>query len=288
VRKKNTLLLLFKSESSMNTTLGNSEAVAAAAAAAETASEAETPRYIEVDGPIDPESSLITYDVPYAPEDPKKTMKYRQKLGLEPEAREADPNATAVIDNFIVPRQWVDANGVMWLQAASPHPASRIDVVRCREKLRSLIAAQGGRSTGVCPVRTYLYSECFVEMIRQTVAESWERGLLLLKVHAERVMAQKAHRELFETRTGYAFRLALKGEKDTAAMVNRITFLEKRKVDLAQQEEFFKQKCDDFALQSEEAMRLDEKRYTDELNALKKEAYQKKTMLESLTAPQKK
>merc|ERR1711991_1082544 len=124
--------------------------------------------------------------------------------------------------------------------------------------------------------------------IRQTVCESWERGLLLLKVHAERVLAQKAHRELFESRTGYAFRLALKGEKDTQAMVDRMAELTRRKKELAEKEAEYHKLCDEFGAASEQTLQIDQKKYDQELASLRKEAAQKKAQLEALTAPVKK
>ena len=145
-----------------------------------------------------------------------------------------------------------------------------------------------GKSTGICPVRSMLYGECFLEVIRQVTAECWERGLLLLKVHAERVESQRAHRELFESRTGYAFRLALKGEKDTGAMVSEIAALKARAAKLIKEEEDLRLKCDEHAKYSEEQILIDEKKFNDEINALKKEATQKKNQLDSLTAPIKK
>jgi dynein light intermediate chain len=244
--------------------------------------------YLEADGPIDEDQTLIRYAVPFAPLDEKKTAKFRKKLGLSPDVPMEDPNVRAVLDSFIQPRAWIDQAGTRWEQHASSDASARIDVVRTREKLRQLCAQQSARPTGVCPVRTYLYAECFIELIRQTVCESWERGLLLLKVHAERVLAQKAHRELFESRTGYAFRLALKGEKDTAAMVDRIAYLNQRKKELAEQEAHYHKLCDEFGASSEETLKIDEKKYNDELNLLKKEAAQKKALLESLIAPVKK
>ena len=239
---------------------------------------------IEVDGPVDDDKTLIAFDVPFAPEDPKKTLKLRQRLGLGPEERHADPNAVAVIDSFIRPRTWTEG-GVRWVQKASPYPAPRIDAVRTKQRLAALVKEMGGRDTGVCPVRTYLHGECFIEVIRQVVAECWERGLLLLKVHAERVESQRAHRELFESRTGYAFRLALKGEKDTTAMVNRIERLKQMKIDLAKEELDLRDECKQLEVTYAEQLLIDEKRYNDELTALKKEANHKKNQLESLTAP---
>jgi uncharacterized membrane protein len=111
---------------------------------------------------------------------------------------------------------------------------------------------------------------------------------LLLKVHAERVLAQKAHRELFESRTGYAFRLALKGEKDTQAMVDRIAELTKRKAELLEQEAEYHKKCAEFENVCSEQLKDDERTCQVELNHLKKEALTKKNQLEALIAPVKK
>ena len=85
-------------------------------------------KYLPVDGPVDPETTLIRYDVPYAPEDPKKTAKYRIKHGLPEETRSVDANVRGVIDSFIQPRMWTEG-GVRWVQHASPYPVARIDVV---------------------------------------------------------------------------------------------------------------------------------------------------------------
>lgn len=243
--------------------------------------------YLKVDGPVDPDRTLIRYDVPFAPEDPRRSLKLRQRLGLPPETRDVDQNVRVVIDSFLVPRTW-EEGGVTWVQHASPYPATRIETVQTQEKLHKLMKEMGGRTTGVCPVRSLLYSECFLEVIREVAAECWERGLLLLKIHAERVESQKAHRELFESRTGYAFRLALKGEKDTGAMVSRIEEMKTRVKQLAVEEEELKLKCDSHAKYAEEQILIDEKKFNDEINALKKEGTVKKNQLDALTASTKK
>jgi len=245
-------------------------------------------RYIIVDGPVDDARSLITYDVPIAPDDPKKSLRLRQKLGFSgPDTRDVDPNVRVVIDSFIKPRTWVDGN-VQWVQHASPFPAARIDCSNTRSKLHRLSKELGARPTGICPVRSRLHSECFLEVIRQVTAECWERGLLLLRQFRERVEMQKSHRELFESRVGYAFRLALKGEKDTAAMVTQIESHKKRIVELQHEEETLKQNCEQLSKSAEEQLLVDEKRFNDEINALKKEATHKKNQLEALTQPVRK
>ncbi|CUI14871.1 dynein light arm chain, putative [Bodo saltans] len=240
--------------------------------------------YIAVDGPVDADRTLIRYDVPFAPEDPKRSLKLRQRLGLAAETRDVDANVRVVIDSFLVPRTW-EENGVRWVQHASPYPTSRIETVQTKEKLKKLMKEMGGKSTGICPIRSMLYGECFLEVIRQVAAECWERGLLLLKVHAERVESQTAHRDLFESRTGYAFRLALKGEKDTGAMIRQIEDFKRRSVELSKEEEVLSLKCEEHKKYAEEQILIDEKKFNDEINVLKKEGTQKKNQLDSLTAP---
>lgn len=244
-----------------------------------------TLQYIEVEGPVDPLLSAVEYDCPFAPEDPKKSLKLRQKLGLGPETRTVDPNVRVVIDSFITPRRWVEG-GTVWVQHASPFPAARINAVRTQQRLvQRLKEQQNIRDVGICSARSDIYAECFFEVIRQVTAECWERGLLLLKVYSECIEAQKAHRELFESRTGYALRLALKGDKDTEALKERVVVLKKRAAELAEQEAYYKEKNESFAQESIDQEHIDKKKWGEEINALKKESNAKRNLLEALTAP---
>ncbi|KEG15527.1 dynein arm light chain [Trypanosoma grayi] len=241
-------------------------------------------KYIFVDGPVDPNVTLIRYDVPFAPSDAKRSCRLRQRLGLQNEARTVDPNVRVVIDTFITPRAWRDEAGVLWVQHGSPYPASRTDTVETHEKLRRRLEETGAKRTGVCPIRSLLLAECFLEVIRQVTAECWERGLLLLSIHSERTAAQTAHRELFESRVGHAFRLALKGEKDTSRVLQDIEKLRQRVEELAEEEKMLRQKCDELSAKGEEQMLILEKQHGDEIAAIKKEGQQKRNQLESMIA----
>ncbi|ESS63204.1 dynein arm light chain [Trypanosoma cruzi Dm28c] len=139
-------------------------------------------KYIFVDGPVDPEVSLIRYDLPFAPSDPKRSLKLRRRLGLPLDERAVDPNVRIVIDSFITPRAWHDEAGVLWLQHGSPHPVSRTETVETHDKLRRRMQELGVQRTGICPLRSLLLAECFLEVIRQVTAECWERGLLCLRL----------------------------------------------------------------------------------------------------------
>nr|CCC93334.1 unnamed protein product [Trypanosoma congolense IL3000] len=240
--------------------------------------------YLMVTGPADPNTTLIRYEFPFCPADPKRSVTLRSGFENIVESGTVDPNVRVVLDSFIPPRAWYDDNGVLWVQHASPKPASRTDTVETHEKLKRRLRETGARRTGICPIRSLLLAECFLEVIRQVTVECWERGLVLLKIHAERVAAQTAHRELFESRVGYAFRLALKGEKDTSRVQQDLEKLRKRLEELAEEEKTLRQQCDEVSAQGEEQMLIVGKQHSDEVAAVKKEGIIKRNQLEHMIA----
>ncbi|KAG5479440.1 hypothetical protein LSCM1_04703 [Leishmania martiniquensis] len=236
---------------------------------------------IDVDGPADPNATLIRYDIPYAPGDPRRSLRLRKSLGRGAEERVVDPNVRVVIDSFITPRRWVDAaTGVVWVQHASPFPSSRIEAAETQKRLHAQLEAHQARRTGTSPIRSLLVAECMLEVLRQVTAECWERGLLLLHVHSERVAAQAAHRRLFESRVGHAFRLALKGEKDVAKVEEDMAALKQRIELLGEEEEDLRRKCSEFEQHAEEQVLIASKKHTDALTKLKREGVQKRAQLE--------
>lgn len=245
------------------------------------------PTFIDVDGPVDPETTLISYDVPYAESDPKKSLKLRSSLGLLPfEDRQVpvDPNVRVLLDRFILPRRWKDAHGTVWVQHASPYVTSRTETLRTHEKLRKRLKQYHVKETGTCSIRTLLIAECYMEVIRQVTAECWERGLLLLSVHAERVAAQAAHREIFESRVGHAFRLALKGERDMTTVEKEMDALQKKVEALSQEETNYRTLCEKFSAYAEEQMLIENKQHNDAVAALRKEGLLKRNQLEKMAA----
>ncbi|CCW70321.1 unnamed protein product [Phytomonas sp. Hart1] len=244
------------------------------------------PLFIDVDGPVNPEESLIVFDTPYAPEDPSKSLKLRQKLGLlQGEDHPVDPNVRIILDSFITPRRWRDpVTGTLWVQHASPHPRNRIETRTLHAAFHQRLRALHVRRTGTSPARTALTAECFLEVIRQVVTECWERGLLLLHVYAERVASQAAHREMFESRVGHAFRLALRGEKGASIAQHDKTRLQNRIHELERREQELKEGCETFAKSAEDELLIMEKKHNDAMVALKREYVRKKNQLERMLA----
>ena len=243
------------------------------------------PGFVPVRGPVDPRDTLIVFDIPVAPLDPKKSVRLRQRLSLAPEPEPIEARVASLLDKLIAPREWVDENGTRWEQHASPYPSPRADVVRTQAKLQNMMRQQGGRDTGICPVRSALHAECFLEVLRQTVAENWERGLLLLSLQSHLSERQTAHRELFESRIGFSFRLALCSDRDVGSMRKEIALLETKRAELVREEEKLRKACEDTVAECDQQVLVDEKLRGDELQQLKKESNQKRAVLEVMTAP---
>lgn len=263
-------------------------------------------QYIDVDGPIDPEETLIRYDIPFAPKDPHRSLRLRKRVALSaggtyskastsssgnssrndgflPGLEEVDPNVRVVLNSFILPRRWVDTEtGVEWVQHAWPFPSSRTETMETQKRLKAKMTQLGAKRTGTCPIRTVLVAECFLEVMRQVVTECWERGLLMLHIHAERVASQAAHRELFESRVGHAMRLALKGEKDAMHAEEAIAELQAKVLALEQEEQQLKTLCGEFASFAEEQALIEEKQHNEALSALRKEGLIKRNQLEQM------
>jgi len=255
-------------------------------------SKTKEPPPLEVPGPTMTleqaiaDDSFVRWDCPFAPQDQRKTRKLRQRLGHPPQ--EVQPPSQQVLDvvqRFIPSREWTEpSDGTLWRQNASTESASRLDSVMLQEMLDRKLFDERARATGVCPIRQRLYRECFDELLRQVAAESPERGILLLKVRHERECTISAYREILESRSGYAFRTALKGDKDTYIMQTRIAELKRRKQQLIEEEERLKDEEKQVRAEGEEQNRDDEKRRKDELGQLLKEAQLKKAQLEAITA----
>ena len=48
----------------------------------------------------------------------------------------------------------------MWFQNVSKKPATRLDVINMHEQLNIKLEQREARSTGICPIRRELYSQC--------------------------------------------------------------------------------------------------------------------------------
>ncbi|KAM9352780.1 axonemal dynein light intermediate polypeptide 1 [Symphorus nematophorus] len=191
-----------------------------------------------------------------------------------------------ILNAILPPREWTEGNQ-LWVQQVSSAPCTRTDVIRLEELLDTKIQQRQAREIGICPVRRELYSQCFDELIRQVTINCAERGLLLLRVRDEIQMTIAAYQTLYESSVAFGMRKALQAEQGKVDMEKRIFDQENEVQDLKKQLNEQKAKCDAIEKRENEKRQVEEKKYSNEIQNLKRTNQQLKTQLEGIIAPKK-
>ncbi|KAK8885683.1 28 kDa inner dynein arm light chain, axonemal [Tritrichomonas musculus] len=166
---------------------------------------------------IDNKKSLIQYDLPIqAP----KIDYVRKEISVE-DAYNGAPLRDIL--NSIFPPCLFQKDGQDLVQYVSALPAIRTDVVKIQTQLEQELQQQGALETGVCPIRSRLYSQCFDEVIRQVTIENSPRGLLLVQLRDEMQRMIEEYKILIESTLAYGTR---KIEKETG---NKTKMMEENK-----------------------------------------------------------
>ncbi|XP_070691227.1 axonemal dynein light intermediate polypeptide 1 [Pempheris klunzingeri] len=254
---------------------------------------------------IPPAESLLKYNTPFlvskstdrkspkgrplrvSPQQPVNTAPVPPPPKPKPTSTEAARQENQEILNAILPpREWMEGNQ-LWVQQVSSAPCTRADVIHLEELLDTKLQQRQARETGICPVRRELYSQCFDELIRQVTINCAERGLLLLRVRDEIQMTIAAYQTLYESSMAFGMRKALQAEQDKADTEKRILDLEDEQHDLKRQLNEHKAKCDVIEKRENERRQVEEKKYNEEIQFLKRTNQQLKTQLEGIITPQK-
>ncbi|XP_010128083.1 PREDICTED: axonemal dynein light intermediate polypeptide 1, partial [Chlamydotis macqueenii] len=125
------------------------------------------------------------------------------------------------------------------------------------------------------------------ELIRETIINCAERGLLLLRVRDEIQMTLAAYQILHESSVSFGMRKALQAEQGKSDMEKRIAELEEEKRELERRLSEEKAKCEAIEKQGNERLQREEKKHTEEIQFLKQANQQLKGQLESIIAPNK-
>ncbi|XP_062255457.1 axonemal dynein light intermediate polypeptide 1-like [Platichthys flesus] len=188
----------------------------------------------------------------------------------------------ATLDTIFPPREWM-VGKQQWLQQVSSIPCTRTDVVRLEELLDTNLQRRQARDTGICPVRRELYTQCFDELIRQVTINCAERGLLLLRIRDEINMSFAVHETLYESSIGFGMRKALQAEQGKADTEKCTADLKNEIQDLNRELNEEKTKCDVIEQREAEKRQVEEKKFTEEIQFLKRTNQQLKNQLEGIT-----
>ena len=119
-----------------------------------------------------------------------------------------------VLNSVIPPREWREGEK-LWVQYASPSPATNTEVVALEQQLNSALSQRQARETGICPIREELFDQAMLEIIRQVTVGCAERGLLLLRARDEKLATVRAYQQLYESSVAFGMRKALLQERAT-------------------------------------------------------------------------
>ncbi|XP_046825393.1 33 kDa inner dynein arm light chain, axonemal isoform X3 [Vespa crabro] len=228
------------------------------------------------------------------------------KVQTTPPTADVRLETVEILNGILPPKEW-EENGQIWTQQVSSTPATRLDVINLQEQLDMKLQQRQARETGICPVRRELYTQCFGmfllfqleknnkvvkqnisdELIRQVTINCAERGLLLLRVRDEIKMTLAAYQTLYQSSIAFGMRKALQAEQGKEDLIAIADELRQQKTELENALTELRHKFDLAEKRSAELKEAEEKKYTEEIQFLKKTNLQLKTQLEGIIAPKK-
>ncbi|KAH0788909.1 33 kDa inner dynein arm light chain, axonemal [Histomonas meleagridis] len=219
--------------------------------------------------------TLLKYDVPVlAASAMKKTKKTEQT---------SDSLTRDVLNSILPPREFTE-NGQDYIQYVSSTPASRTDVIHLQQELEKMISQRKARESGICPVRSQIYGQCFDEIIRQVTIDCSARGLLLVRVRDELRITIAAYQALYESAITWGMKKATQVEqgKDEVEAENIKLKEEKSQLELKAAE--LQAKIESIEKREEDYRIQKEKEHADEVSFLKRQTAQLKAQLEQMLA----
>lgn len=223
---------------------------------------------------------LLKYDVPVLAGNTDTRKKVKAPNAGEPTS---DLITRDVLNSILPPRIFTDKNtNDELIQYVSTTPATRSDVVKLQQLLDSNLQQRKARETGICPVRSELYGQCFDEIIRQVTIDCSARGLLLVKVRDEMKTTISAYQSLYESAITWGMRKAMtveQGKDDTlaenASLKEQVATLEMKNAELEAKIADIEKREHDYRIQKE-------KEHADETAFLKRQTAQLKAQLEQM------
>ena len=223
-----------------------------------------------------PKPTLLKFDVPVL----AGNNEIKKPTNIQ---KQTDPNSEGltrdILNSILPPRRFHDA-GQDLIQYVSTTPATRSDVLKLQQQLDNTLHLKKARETGICPIRSEIYSQCFNEIIRQVTIDCSTRGLLLVKVRDEMNTTISAYQSLYESALTWGMRKAMQIEKTKDDMINENTRLKEEKKTLESKIIELQSKIEAIVKREEDYRIQKEKEHADETAYLKRQAAQLKAQLE--------
>lgn len=180
--------------------------------------------------------------------------------------------------NSIFPPILFQKDGQDLVQYVSVLPTILTDVVKVQTQLDQELKQQGALETGVCPIRSRLYAQCFDELIRQVTIENSPRGLLLVQLRDEMQRMIEEYKILIESTLTYGTRKSDKEVKNKAKMVEEneklkkeISQIRQSNMDLEKEIENKKEKFEKEIEYLQQSWKADIEKMKEEINNLRQQ-----------------
>ena len=229
-----------------------------------------------------PKQTLLKYDVPVHV---GAGIEYKKKplSAITQSKKDGSPELlTRDILNIILPPREFKSNGQDLIQFVSTTPSTRSDVVKLQQQLDNELQKRKARETGICPIRSDLYAQCFDEIIRQVTIDCSARGLLLVRVRDEMRTTIRAYQSLYESAITWGMRKSMEVEQNKDEVLAENQRLKDEIEALQHKNEELEQKIENIQKQDAEYRKEKEKAHADETAFLKRQTTQLKTQLEQM------
>lgn len=144
--------------------------------------------------------------------------------------------------------------------------ATRLDLVHLQEEMDRQLLLRQARETGVCAVRSEIYSQAFDELIRQVTLECPERGLLLIRIRDDIRATIAAHRLLYQSSIAFGSRKALTATRGIPELKRTVEKLEAERLALEVKVLELQARCEQIEVDAQAHRAAEEKRHAEEVN----------------------
>ncbi|OHS95115.1 Inner dynein arm light chain, axonemal-related protein [Tritrichomonas foetus] len=225
--------------------------------------------------------TLLKWDAPVPVDDPDQAHKMRKAVATA--GAGVDSMNREVINSIFPPVEFTE-DGVKYTQSVSINAVTKTDVKKLKLQLDNMLLNRKARNTGVCLIRSDLYSQCFDEIVRQVTVDCNPRGRLLLRVREHYRMMLNSYKELYELSLDWGKRKELQIGQGVPDLKTYHDELVSRKRTLELQANELQIKLDALEKRLAESKQLREKDHADEIAFLKRQGQMCKAQIDMLNS----
>jgi len=211
---------------------------------------------------------LLKYDIPVPVDEPDEIKRNRTTVAAA--GVDGDQMNRDVLNSIFPPLEFKE-DQKSYQQYVSTAPASKTDVIKLKSQLETLLNSQKARKTGICLIRSDLYSKCFDEIIRQVTIENNARGRLLAKVRDHYRSLIQSYRDLYDLTLDWGHNKSLQVNLGKDDLLSYNIQLKEKKRALEIEANELQLKLESLEKRLQENKQIREKEYADELAFLKKQ-----------------